>query len=274
MAVSIPIKNQLAQLLNNLTEINSLLKNNLSDFDQQVKQATLEWFDNPSDAKIDFKEVVSIVTTVNTALLELKQMISVSCTKYQAMAAGDKTTQENKSVDSVHDGNYSDLPMSADLSNKLEQRVERLETTLLSLQIRSKKTEVDVTDIKQWRDTYITEQNNMNEEIKQLALKEKHNSKQFRQQINEQKSVTDEINQEIKQWRKTLISEHNIMAKKLEELSQKQIDYKENIKQQMREVKHRINELNKEMETLKKKESNACQLLENINKDIKKMTLF
>ncbi|XP_059162763.1 uncharacterized protein LOC131946129 isoform X2 [Physella acuta] len=149
MAVSIPIKEQLAQLLNNLEEMKSLLKNNLSDFDQQVKQAILEWFDNHSDAKINFKEVVSMVTTLNTALLDLKQMTSVSCTKYQAMAAGDKTTQENKSVDSVHDVNYSDLSMSADLSNTLEQRVERLETKLTSMQSWNKKTEADVTEIKQ-----------------------------------------------------------------------------------------------------------------------------
>ncbi|XP_059162761.1 uncharacterized protein LOC131946128 isoform X2 [Physella acuta] len=158
-------------------------------------------------------------TTVNTALFELKQTISVSCTKYQAMAAGDKTTQENKSVDSVHDGNYSDLSMSADFSNKLEQRVERLETTLTSMQSSNKKTEADVTELKQWRDTYKTEESNMKEHIEQMALKQKHNAKQFRKQINEQKNITDEMNEElkqlneIKQWRKTLISEHNTMKK-------------------------------------------------------------
>ncbi|XP_059164598.1 uncharacterized protein LOC131947400 [Physella acuta] len=198
MAASIPIKEQLAQLLKNLDEMNSLLKNNLSDFDQQVKQATLEWLDNPSEAKIDFKEVVSMVTTVNTALLELKQTISVSCTKYQAMAAGDKTTQENKSVDSVHDAHDFELSMAADLSNNLEQRVERLETTLSSPQSRNKESVDELTEIKQWRDTYTKEQNNMKEEIKQLALKEKHNSKQFRKQINEQQIIRDEMNEEMK----------------------------------------------------------------------------
>ncbi|XP_059162745.1 coiled-coil domain-containing protein 18-like isoform X2 [Physella acuta] len=280
MAVSIAIKEQLAQLLNNLEEMNSLLKNNLSDFDQQVKQATLEWFDNPSDAKIDFKEVVAMVTTVNTALLELKQTISVSCTKYQAMAAGDKTTQENKSVDSVHDGNYSDLSISADLSNKLEQRVERLETTLTSMQSRNKKTEADLTEIKQWRDTYKTEESNMKEHIEQLALKQKHNAKQFRKQINEQKNITDEMNEEmkqlneLKQWRKTLISEHNAMAKKLEELSQKEIDNKEKIREQIKETKTKINEFNKEIETLKEKESNARQALESTNTEMNKFDII
>ncbi|XP_059164478.1 putative leucine-rich repeat-containing protein DDB_G0290503 [Physella acuta] len=282
MAASIPIKEQLAQLLNNLEEMNSLLKNNLNDFDQQVKQATLEWLDNPSEANIDFKEVVSIVTTVNTALLKLKQTISVSCTKYQAMAAGDKTTQENKSVDSVHDGNYSDLPMSVagDLNNKLEQRVERLETALTSMQSRNKRTEADVTEIKQWRDTYKTEESNINEQIEQLAIKQKHNAKQFRKQINEQKHITDEMNEEmkqlneIKQWRKTLISEHNTMAKKLEELSKTLTDNKEKTREQIQESKTRINELNTEIKTLKQKESNTSQTLEITNTEINKFDIM
>ncbi|XP_059162753.1 microtubule-associated tumor suppressor 1 homolog [Physella acuta] len=282
MAVSISIKKDLAHLLNNLEEINSLLKNNLSDFDQQVKQATLEWLDNPSDAKIDFKEVVAMVSTVNTALLELKQTISVSCTKYQAMAAGDKTTQENKSVDSVHDVNYSDLSMSvaADLSNKLEQRVERIETALASMQSRNKKAEADVTEIKQWRDTYKTEESNVKEHIEQLAIKQKHNSKQFRKQINEQKNITDEMNEElkqlneIKQWRKALISEHNTMAKKLEELSMTLTDNKEKTREQIQESKTRINELNTEIKTLKEKESNTRQALESTNTEMKKFDII
>ncbi|XP_059164568.1 kinesin heavy chain-like [Physella acuta] len=282
MAVSIPIKEQSAQLLNNLEEMKSLLKNNLNDFDQQVKQATLEWLDNPSDAKIDFKEVVAMVTTVNTAMLEFKQMISVSCTKYQAMAAGDKTTQENKSVDSVHDVNYSDLSISVagDLSNKLEQRVERLETALTSMQSRNKKTEADVTEIKQWRDTYKTEESNMKEHIEQLALKQKHNAKQFRKQINEQKHITDEMNEElkqlneIKQWRKTLISEHNTMAKKLEELSKTLTDNKEKTREQIQESKTRINELNTEIKTLKEKESNTSQVLESTNAEMNRFDII
>ncbi|XP_059164517.1 early endosome antigen 1-like [Physella acuta] len=282
MAVSIPIKEQLAQLLNNLEEMNSLLKNNLSDFDQQVKQATLEWLDNPPDAKIDFKEVVAMVTTVNTALLELKQTISVSCTKYQTMAAADKTTQENKSVDSVHDVNYSDLSMSvaADLSNKLEQRVERLETALTSMQSRNKKTEADVTEIKQWWDTYKTEESNVKEHIEQLAIKQKHNAKQFRKQINEQKHITDKMNEEmkqlneIKQWRKTLISEHNTMAKKLEELSKTLTDNKEKTKEQIQDSQTRINELNTEITTLKEKESNTSQALERTNTEMNKFDMI
>ncbi|XP_059164566.1 early endosome antigen 1-like isoform X2 [Physella acuta] len=223
-----------------------------------------------------------MVTTVNTSLLELKQTISVSCTKYQAMAAGDKTTQENKSVVSVHDGNYSDLPMSvaADFSNKLEQRVERLETALTSMQSRNKKTEADVTEIKQWRDTYKTEESNMKEHIEQLAIKQKHNAKQFRKQINEQKHITEEMNEELKQlnelkqWRKTLISEHNTMAKKLEELSQKEKDNKEKIREQIKETKTKINELNKEIETLKEKESNARQALESTNTEMNKFDII
>ncbi|XP_059164474.1 microtubule-associated tumor suppressor 1 homolog isoform X2 [Physella acuta] len=280
MAVSIPMKEQLAQLLNNLEEMKSLLKNNLSDFDQQVKQAILEWFDNPSDAKIDFKEVVSMVTTVNNSLLELKQMISVSCTKYQAMAAGDKTTQENKSVDSVHDVNYSDLSMSADLSNKLEQRVEHLEITLTSMQSRNKKTEDDLTKIKKWKDTYTTEESNIKEQIEQLALKQKHNSKQFGKQINEQKHITDEMNEEmkhlseIKHLRDTLLLENNKMAKKLNELSQKQTDNNEKIREKIQEAKTKINELNTEIETLKENESNARQAVESTHTEMNKFDII
>ncbi|XP_059164524.1 microtubule-associated tumor suppressor 1 homolog [Physella acuta] len=258
----------------------SLLKNNLSDFDQQVKQATLEWLDNPSEAKIDFKEVVSMVTTVNTALLELKQTISVSCTKYQAMA-GDKTPQENKSVDSVHDVNYSDLSMSADFSNRLEQRVERLETTLTSMQSRNKKkTEADLTEIKQWRDPYKTEESNMKEQLEQLAIKEKQNAKQFRKQINEYKHITDKMNEElkqldeIKQWRKTLISEHKTMAKKFDELSKTLTDNKEKTREQIQESKTRINELNTEIKTLKEKESNTIQALERTNTEMNKFDII
>ncbi|XP_059162747.1 kinesin heavy chain-like isoform X2 [Physella acuta] len=198
------------------------------------------------------------------------------------MAAGDKTTQENKSVDSVHDVNNSDLSMSvaADFSNKLEQRVEHLETALTSMQSRNKKTEADLTEIKQWRDTYKTEESNMTEHIEQLALKQKHNAKQFRKQINEQKHIMDEMNEEMKQlneikhWRKTLISEHNTMAKKLEELSKTLTDNKEKTREHIQESKTRINELNTEIKTLKEKESNTSQTLESTNTEINKFDII
>ncbi|XP_059161470.1 uncharacterized protein LOC131944695 [Physella acuta] len=63
---------------------------------------------------------------------------------------------------------------TADLSDKLEQRVERLETTLTFLKVGIKKTEDDVTEIKQWSETYTTEQIEIRKQIEHLAIKQKH----------------------------------------------------------------------------------------------------
>ncbi|XP_059164552.1 uncharacterized protein LOC131947365 [Physella acuta] len=56
------------------------------------------------------------------------------------MTAGDKTTQENKSVDSVHDGNYSDLPMSG-------QDIKSHSAVTLTLQDEGKKNMSNTTDL-------------------------------------------------------------------------------------------------------------------------------
>ncbi|XP_059164477.1 uncharacterized protein LOC131947305 isoform X5 [Physella acuta] len=225
MAVSIPMKEQLAQLLNNLEEMKSLLKNNLSDFDQQVKQAILEWFDNPSDAKIDFKEVVSMVTTVNNSLLELKQMISVSCTKYQAMAAGDKTTQENKSVDSVHDVNYSDLSMS-DNNEKIREKIQEAKTKINELNTEIETLKENESNARQAVESTHTEMNKfdiilnkINEELEIQTTKTEKLQKQvkshsdvisyLREEENKNKNMETKV--------KKLISMHSVTFKILQQ---------------------------------------------------------
>ncbi|XP_059161473.1 uncharacterized protein LOC131944698 [Physella acuta] len=76
-------------------------------------------------------------------------------------------------------------------------RLEQIETAISSLQDANDKSTDDISEIKQWRDNFVTEQSDMGVNIEQLTKKQKQNFKNLRKQMSEQDNKVKELNKEF-----------------------------------------------------------------------------
>ncbi|XP_059164627.1 uncharacterized protein LOC131947431 [Physella acuta] len=91
----------------------------------------------------------------------------------------------------------------------------------------------DISEIKQWRDNFVTEQSDMWVNIEQLTKKQKQNFKNLRKQMSEQVNKVKELNKEIE----SLKEKETKSNKPLEKLS---LD--------MKEYENNLNKINKEIQ--------------------------
>ncbi|XP_059164608.1 synaptonemal complex protein 1-like [Physella acuta] len=107
----------------------------------------------------------------------------------------------------------------------LERRLAYIETTLSSLQDTQHKSTDDISEIKQWRDNFVTEQSDIGVNIEQLTKKQKQNFKNISKQISEQDNKIKELNKEIE----SLKEKESRSNKTLEKLSQNIKEYENNL---------------------------------------------
>ncbi|XP_059164534.1 uncharacterized protein LOC131947353 [Physella acuta] len=142
----------------------------------------------------------------------------------------------------------------------LERRLAYIETTLSSLQDTQHKSTDDISEIKQWRDNFVTEQSDMGVNIEQLTKKQKQNVKNLRKQMSEQDNKVKELNKEIE----SLKEKESNSNKTLEKLS---LDMKEN--------ENNLHKISKEMQdhrdktdiiahTIKRHSNLICSLQEEL----------
>ncbi|XP_059164532.1 uncharacterized protein LOC131947351 [Physella acuta] len=115
----------------------------------------------------------------------------------------------------------------------LERRLAFIETTLSSLQDKQHKSTDDISEIKQWRDNFVTEHCDMGVSIEQLTKKQKQNFKNLRKQMSEQDNKTKELNKEIE----SLKEKESNSNKTLEKMSL-----------YMKEYENNLHKINKEMQ--------------------------
>ncbi|XP_059164606.1 structural maintenance of chromosomes protein 3 homolog [Physella acuta] len=118
----------------------------------------------------------------------------------------------------------------------LERRLAYIETTLSSLQDTQHKSTDDISEIKQWRDNFVTEQGDMGVNIEQLTKKQMQNFKNLRKQMSEQDNKEKELNKEIE----SLKEKESKSNKTLEKLSQ-----------DMKEYENKVRKINKEMQDIR-----------------------
>ncbi|XP_059164583.1 putative leucine-rich repeat-containing protein DDB_G0290503 [Physella acuta] len=118
----------------------------------------------------------------------------------------------------------------------LERRLAYIETTLSSLHDTQHKSTDDISEIKQRRDNFVTEQSDNWVNIDQLTKKQKHNFKNLRKQMNEQDNKVNELNKEIE----SLKEKESKSNKSLEKLSQ-----------DMNEYENKVRKINKEMQDIR-----------------------
>ncbi|XP_059161465.1 uncharacterized protein LOC131944691 [Physella acuta] len=100
-------------------------------------------------------------------------------------------------------------------TDEILSRLEQIETAISSLlDVRDKSTD-DISEIKQWRDNFVTKQSDMGVNIEQLTKKQKQNFKNLRKQMSEQDNKVKELNKEIE----SLKEKESKSNKTLEKLS-------------------------------------------------------
>ncbi|XP_059164625.1 putative leucine-rich repeat-containing protein DDB_G0290503 [Physella acuta] len=118
----------------------------------------------------------------------------------------------------------------------LERRLAYIETTLSSLQDTQYKSTDDISEIKQWRDNFVTEQSDMGVKIEQLTKKQKQNFKNLRKQMSEQDNKVKELNKEIES---------------LKEKESRPNKTQEKLSQDMNEYENKMRKINKEMQDIR-----------------------
>ncbi|XP_059164603.1 coiled-coil domain-containing protein 18-like [Physella acuta] len=126
----------------------------------------------------------------------------------------------------------------------LERRLAYIETTLSSLQDTQHKSTDDISEIKQWRDNFVTEQSDMGVNIAQLTKKQKQNFKNISKQMSEHDIKIKELNKEIES---------------LNEKETKSNKTQEKLSQDMKEYENNLHKINKEMQAYTDKTDNITQ---------------
>ncbi|XP_059178326.1 uncharacterized protein LOC131957609 isoform X2 [Physella acuta] len=206
--MSDPLKKHLTTQLELLDESSFHLQSSISDFIQQIKTSAMKCVDKTSDSNMTVKDAISMVATAQSTIIDHTYMLVESTKLYPpTVVTGEKATPEKKTECDA---------------NAIE-RVKNIETTLTSLQDTKQKTEDDISEMKQWRDNFVTEHNDMVVKTKTLSEKQKQNLKNMRKQLHEQESKIEEMNKVIENFKE----KESTTNKKLEELS---LDLKEHEK--------------------------------------------
>ncbi|XP_059164558.1 uncharacterized protein LOC131947370 [Physella acuta] len=163
-----------------------------------------------SDTDMTFKDVVSMVTSANATLIEHVDILA----EYNMQST---TTLGQQKTPGVTDTEES--------QTNLLNRVKILERAKISLQETQQKTEDDMSEMKQWRDNYVTEQSDRTTRIEQLSKKQKLNLKNFRKQMSEQEKKAKDLNKEIE----SLKEKESKSNKTLDKLSLDLKEYENNL---------------------------------------------
>ncbi|XP_059164577.1 putative leucine-rich repeat-containing protein DDB_G0290503 [Physella acuta] len=141
-------------------------------------------------------------------------------------------------------------------------RLEQIETAISSLQDVNDKSTDDISEIKQWRDNFVTEQSDMGVNIEQLTKKQKQNFKNLRKQMNEQDNKVKELNKETESLR-----EQEFMSNKtLEKLSLNMKEHENNLHKINKELQFHTDKTDSKTQEIKRLSDEIVSLEEDYNK--------
>ncbi|XP_059164661.1 uncharacterized protein LOC131947459 [Physella acuta] len=128
--------------------------------------------------------------------------------------------------------------MNYEYNSEISRRLKDIETTLSSLQGTKQKTEDDISEIKQWRDNFETEQSNIGIKFEKLSKKHKQNFKNIGKEINEQDNKVEKLYEEME----SLKEKESLSNKMLEKMSIDSIDCKSNLDNMNKEIQVQRNQ--------------------------------
>ncbi|XP_059164680.1 nuclease SbcCD subunit C-like [Physella acuta] len=230
------LKKHLTTQLELLDESSFHLQSIISDFLQQIKTRANECVDNIPGSSKAMRDAIDMIKTAQSTILEHTDMFTES-TKLSptTVITLEKTTPD------IQD---KKAPISVEYNPETSRRLKDIETALSSLQDTKQKTEDDISEIKQWRDNFVTEQNDIGIKVENLSKKQKQNFKNLRKQLKEQYNQIEVLNQQIG----SLKTKESDTDKTLEKLS---LD--------MKEYENNLHTLNKEMRVYTDKTDNVTQ---------------
>ncbi|XP_059164666.1 uncharacterized protein LOC131947465 [Physella acuta] len=189
-----------------------------------IKTRANECVDNSTDSIKAVKDAIAMVTTAHSTILEHTDMFTESTLLYPpTVMAGEKTSIE--SLKSADTGFKFKASISVECSPETSRRLKDIETALSSLQDTKQKTEDDISEIKKWRDNFVTEQKDIRIKIEKLCKKHKQHFKSIRTQIHEQEKKLKNLSEEMESLRE----KESIFVKIIERMSIDMKDYKRNL---------------------------------------------
>ncbi|XP_059164589.1 uncharacterized protein LOC131947392 [Physella acuta] len=193
------------------------------------------WLEEKTDqSSVSYIELSQELDTAATALLDVTSHISdgdnmdVNKPTPSLPHPDTQTTATFLTVESTKQLNTKVQHTAVKEHPDLERKLAYIETTLSSLQDIQHKSTDDISEIKQWRDNFVTEQSDVGINIDQLTKKQHQNFKNLRKQMSEQDNKVKELNKEIES------------LKEKESNSNKTLD--------MKEYENNLNKINKDMQ--------------------------
>ncbi|XP_059146260.1 leucine zipper protein 1-like [Physella acuta] len=144
-------------------------------------------------------EIVSRLEQIETAISSLQDVSRLEQieTAISSLQDVSRLEQIETAISSLQDVSRLEQIETAISSLQDVSRLEQIETAISSLQDVNDKSTDDISEIKQWRDNFVTEQSDMGVNIEQLTKKQKQNFKNLRKQKSEQDNKVKELNKEI-----------------------------------------------------------------------------
>ncbi|XP_059162756.1 uncharacterized protein LOC131946124 isoform X2 [Physella acuta] len=195
------------------------------------------WLEEKTDqSSVSYIELSQELDTAATALLDVTSHIldedNVDVNK-PTPSLPQSDTQTTATIESTRQLITQVQHTAVEEHPDLERRLAYIEAALSSLQDTQHKSTDDISEIKQWRDKFVTEQSDMGANIEQLTKKQKQSFKNIRKQMSEQDNKVKELNKEIERLKEK-------ESKSNKTLEKPSLDIKE--------YENKLHKINKEMQ--------------------------
>ncbi|XP_059162722.1 leucine zipper protein 1-like [Physella acuta] len=172
-------------------------------------------------------EILSQLEQIETSISSLQDVSRLEQieTAISSLQDVSRLEQIETAISSLQDVSRLEQIETAISSLQDVSRLKQIETAISSLQDANDKSTDDISEIKQWRDNFVTKQSDKTVNVEQLTKKQKQNFKNVRKQISEQDNKVKELNKEIE----SLKEKESKSNKTLEKLSLDMKEYENNL---------------------------------------------
>ncbi|XP_059164494.1 chromosome partition protein Smc-like isoform X2 [Physella acuta] len=220
--------------------------------------------DNPS---ITYIELCNELASATTALLDLasnilgenEELVDVDG---RTPSLAQSTLEPTKTEKPDQSESTNQLTKLVKNQEEVFTRLGLLENSISCLQSSIQKSKEDTSEIKQWRNNFVTEKCDMELNIDQLTKKQKQNFKNLKKQISEQDNKVKEMNREIE----SLKEKETKSNKTLEKLSLDMKEYENNFHKINKEMQDHTNKTDSITQEIKRLSDLIVSLQEDHNK--------
>ncbi|XP_059162672.1 synaptonemal complex protein 1-like [Physella acuta] len=187
------------------------------------------WVDDENDNQsVTYTELCQELESATTAVLDVASHI-ISKNKCNSRVEAGLTSQSTPQTTATEKCDNIELKnqinQQVQHTAEILSRLELIETALSSLQDTKQKTEDDISEIKQWKDTFVSERENTTLKTEQFFRRETENIESLREEMSEQDNKVKELNKEFE----SLKEKETKSNKALEKLALDMKEYENNL---------------------------------------------